>query len=62
MTSRVTRAQAQSVICSNCKSMPNKSCTQPTDNGRRAVQWVHLAREADYLDELDRRKAAAPLT
>ena len=57
MTVAIT--QALSVICPNCGSVWDKSCTQPTDTGRRAVPWVHLAREAEYLDS---REAAAPLT
>jgi len=46
--SNVTRAQAHSVRCPNCYAQPGQKCTQPTDDGRRAVPWVHLAREHEY--------------
>jgi hypothetical protein len=56
---KITREQARAAGCPNCTSGPGQWCTQPTDNGRRAVPWVHLARESEYLD---RREAAASLT
>ena len=37
--------------CPNCQSGPGEACTQPTDTGRAAVSWVHMARESagDHL-------------
>lgn len=46
-----TTAQAQTVVCPNCNAQPNKPCTQPTDDGRVAVSWVHLARTSYYEKE-----------
>lgn len=34
------------VVCPNCNAQPGKACTQPDDDGRHAVNWFHLAREA----------------
>ncbi len=31
--------------CPACQSAPGRRCTAPTDNGRRAVDWVHHARQ-----------------
>lgn len=39
------------VVCSNCNAQPGKMCTQPTDTGRKAVPWVHVAR-ADLIREI----------
>lgn len=32
--------------CPNCQAQPGEPCTQPTNDGRRAVNWVHNARRA----------------
>ena len=32
------------VPCPNCQAKPGERCTQPTDTGRRPVDWVHAAR------------------
>jgi hypothetical protein len=39
-----TRA-ARAVACPACYAPAGEPCTQPTDNGRRAVGWHHLSRE-----------------
>ena len=44
----VTVAQAQTMWCDNCNAQPGKPCTQPADNGRKPVAWVHLARTAAF--------------
>lgn len=36
---------AKMVDCPNCQSKANAKCTQPTESGRKAVRWVHSARE-----------------
>lgn len=33
------------VSCPNCQAAPGQPCTQPTDMGRKAVTWFHIARE-----------------
>ena len=48
MAQQVTRAQALTVDCPACQAKAGDSCTQPTDNGRKAVAWVHLARESAF--------------
>lgn len=35
------------VECPACLAKPLHPCTQPTDTGRRAVSWFHLARIAE---------------
>lgn len=45
MSAESRRQAAMEVKCPNCQSGPGRKCTQPTDTGRKAVRWVHLARE-----------------
>ena len=46
------------VPCLNCGAKPGDWCTQPTENGRREVFWVHSAREGAQLATLrDERHA-----
>lgn len=33
------------IVCTTCNAGPGKSCSQPTENGRRTVAWFHAARE-----------------
>lgn len=44
----VTVAQAQTMTCPNCNVQPGQPCTQPIDNGRKPVSWVHLVRAEVY--------------
>lgn len=30
--------------CPACHAKPGRRCTQPTDTGRKAVDWLHLSR------------------
>lgn len=43
-----TTAQAQTVTCPACNAQPGRPCTQPTDNTRKPVTWVHLSRQDAY--------------
>lgn len=40
--------QTGEVTCPACNAKPGKPCTVPTDTGRRAVNWLHLARVKPY--------------
>jgi len=49
MAEQVTKAQALTVTCPACQSLPGKDCTQATENGRKPVTWVHLVRESEFM-------------
>lgn len=34
------------IRCPACQAGVGQPCTQPTETGRRAVRWLHIAREA----------------
>lgn len=36
----------RTVGCPNCQAPAEKPCTQPTDTGRREINWYHYARIA----------------
>lgn len=43
-----TRSQAQTVDCPACYAKAGATCTQPTELGRRPVDYVHVSREGAY--------------
>lgn len=43
----MSAAVARDVTCPNCNAQPGQPCTQPTDTSRKAVAWVHSAREVN---------------
>jgi len=38
-------AIARGRVCPNCNAGVGEFCTQPTDFGRKEVNWVHISRE-----------------
>lgn len=42
------------VVCLTCGAQRDMRCTQPTNTGRRAVDWFHLTRE-DEAEEQSRQ-------
>lgn len=42
-------ANPRVVACPNCNAKPGEPCSQPTDTGRRDVNWYHSAREGAAL-------------
>lgn len=41
---RDSQKESLLVVCPNCNAQPGQPCTQPTETGRRNVQWIHYAR------------------
>ena len=44
-----TTTEARAIACPTCNALAHHPCTQPTDTGRIAVPWVHMAREVMLL-------------
>lgn len=38
-------------VCPACNAQPGKPCTQPTDNSRTNVSWLHYARTTLAYDK-----------
>lgn len=45
----MTITRGQTVPCPTCLATAGQPCTVPTDSGRRAVTWVHVARGEQLL-------------
>lgn len=39
------------LTCPVCSAPPGRTCTAPTDTGRRTVTWYHLKREDDAREQ-----------
>jgi len=50
MSAEAKRMAAMQATCPSCQSKPDRKCTQPTDNGRKPVRWVHLEREREAAE------------
>ena len=53
-----SKPDPREVQCPACLSQPGKPCTQPTDTGRKAVDWVHYSREAMAAEKYRRDNGA----
>jgi hypothetical protein len=42
--------RAYQYVCPACNAQPGQKCTTPTNTTRRAVPWIHWARE-DLIQE-----------